>query len=131
MTLRRLSSKTGLAAAVLALLLAGCGGEQERDRAAKLKLPPGLAADLADRSDSISELLDARDACAARTEAEALQRRAIAAINARRVPAAFQEELTGWVNALVGSIRCASGSASEQDSLGAARQLSDWLRANS
>jgi len=43
----------------------------------------------------------------------------------------FQEELTGLANALVVSVRCRSGSASETRSLGAARRLKDWLRDNS
>jgi len=122
---------TGLAAAVLALLLAGCGG-RERERAAPTepKVPARLAADLAERSDSISALLDARDPCAARRQAEALQRRTIAAINARRVPAAFHEELAGRVNALVAGISCTSrpgAGAGSRD----ARQLADWLRDHS
>ena len=138
-TLRRRSS----ALAAVALLLAGCGGEEREPAAAPgvpaagvpaPRLPAALAAELSERGDSISELLEGQDPCAARTEAETLQRRTIAAINARRVPPSFQEELTGRVNALVNSISCTASArraaASEAGSR-SARRLADWLRENS
>jgi hypothetical protein len=90
------------------LLAAGCGGE-EREPAPKL--PSGLAESLAARSDAVASRLDAGDACAARTEADALQRAAIAAVNEQRVPAALQEELLGAATALAAAIRCEPAAA--------------------
>lgn len=95
-------------ALVCVLLAAGCGGE-EREPAPKL--PSGLAESLADRSDTVASRLDAGDACAARTEADALQRDAIAAVNEQRVPAALQEELLGAATALAAAIRCEPAAA--------------------
>ena len=50
--------------------------------------------------------LDAGDQCRALAEAERLQQETIAAINARRVPAPFQEPLTARVNELVERVDC-------------------------
>jgi hypothetical protein len=102
-------------------LLAACGGESEPAP----KLPAGLAADLALTSDAVAGRLDANDTCGAQAVARQLQADAIAAVNARRVPQHFQEELLGSVTALVESITCpgaADGSAEE------ARDLAKWLR---
>lgn len=92
-------------ALLVLLVAAGCGGG-EREPDATPKLPPGLAATLAERSDSVAALLQANDPCAARLEAEGLQADTIAAVNDRRVPPRYQEELTGSVSALVASIEC-------------------------
>jgi hypothetical protein len=85
-------------------LVAGCGGEE---RAAAPPLPAALAEGLAARSDSVAERLEAGDGCAARAEAEALQAETIAAVNDRRIPQRYQEELLGSVAALLESIECA------------------------
>ena len=71
-----------------------------------MRLPAGLAADLAARSDTVAARLEEQDACGARGEARRLRSEAIAAVNAGRVPGAFQEELLASVNALVESIQC-------------------------
>jgi hypothetical protein len=84
-------------------LAAGCGGEEHRP--APL-LPAAVAADLAARSDSVAARLEEQDDCGARSEAQRLQSDAIAAVNAGRVPHAFQEELLASVNALVEAIEC-------------------------
>lgn len=65
-----------------------------------------MAESLAARSDAVADRLEAGDECAARAEAEALQAATIAAVNDRRVPRRYQEELLGSVNALVESIEC-------------------------
>lgn len=44
--------------------------------------------------------------CGARAEAEGLQAEAIAAVNERRIPRAFQEHLLGSVTALAAAIEC-------------------------
>jgi hypothetical protein len=86
------------------LLAAGCGGEE---RSPAPRLPAALAADLAARSDSVAARLEEQDPCGARSEARRLQSDAIAAVNARRIPRAFQEELLASVNTLVEAIECA------------------------
>jgi hypothetical protein len=95
---------------VLLVLVAavGCGGDDGGGAGAQAapQLPAALAADLATRSDAVAERLDANDPCAARAEAEVLQEETIAAVNDGRVPARYQEELTGAVNSLVASIEC-------------------------
>lgn len=84
-----------------ALLVSACGGEE---RAPAPKLPAAVAEQLAARSDAVAERLDDGDSCAARSEAEALQAEAIAAVNEQRIPRRFQEELLGSATALVESI---------------------------
>ena len=63
----------------------------------------------------MAERLEGGDACAAREEAEALQADTIAAVNDRRIPQPFQEDLVGFVAALVDSIECAPASAPEDE----------------
>jgi hypothetical protein len=79
---------------VAALALAGCGagGGPSGPR-----LPRAVATSLAARADALAA---ARNGCAGQRELAALRRGAIAAINAHRVPAAFQEELLAAVNRL-------------------------------
>lgn len=69
-------------------------------------LPPALVEELAAASETVASELDGGDACAARASADKLQERTIAAINAGRVPARYQEELTASVGALAASIEC-------------------------
>lgn len=94
------------AALLAALGLAGCGGGSEHRAAPPPKLPPALGSDLAARSDRVAHALDAGDSCGAAALAKALQRQTIAAINARRVPAPFQEDLAASVTDLVSRIEC-------------------------
>ena len=63
----------------------------------------------------MAERLEGGDACGALEEAKALQADTIAAVNDRRIPQPFQEELTGSVAALVDSIECAPASAPEDE----------------
>jgi hypothetical protein len=94
------------------MLVAGCGGDE---RATAPPLPAAVAESLAARSDAVAERLEAGNACAARTEAEALQAEAIAAVNDERIPGRYQEELVGSVNALVESISCAPAPPAAED----------------
>ena len=94
------------AALLAALGLAGCGGGSEDRAAPPPKLPPTLATNLAARSDRVAQALDAGDACAAAALAKELQQQTIAAINAHRVPAPFQEDLAASVTDLVSRIEC-------------------------
>jgi hypothetical protein len=65
-----------------------------------------VASDLAARSDAVAQALAVGDSCSALAAARQLRQDAIAAINSRRVPAAFQEHLAAGVNDLVSRIRC-------------------------
>jgi hypothetical protein len=95
------------AALAAALCLAGCGsGTPERRAAPAPSLPAPLAATLAQQSDKVAAALDAGDSCTALTEARRLQEDTIEAINERRVPAAFQEQLVSTVGDLVARIEC-------------------------
>lgn len=107
-----------------ALLVAGCGGGEPEPP----PLSAALAESLAGRSDSVASLLGEQDNCGAKSEARRLQADAIAAINTRRVPAVYQEELLADVTALAETIAC-PGPASAKGNEVAARSLSDWLRA--
>jgi hypothetical protein len=88
--------------ALLALVVgtAGCGGSSD---AAPPRLPREVASALAARSDAIARTLDAGDPCRAAVQARALRSRTIAAVNARRIPRDYQEELLGAVQELVAS----------------------------
>jgi hypothetical protein len=92
------------------LVAAGCGGEE---RGAAPQLPGPLAERLAVRSETVAARLEAGDGCGARAEAEALQAETIEAVNGRRVPQRFQEELLASVNELVASIECAPPAPAE------------------
>jgi hypothetical protein len=54
----------------------------------------------------VAQRLEANDGCGALDAAKQLQQEAIAGINARRVPARFQEPLLGAANDLVLRIHC-------------------------
>jgi hypothetical protein len=92
-----------LPALACALLVSACGGEE---RPPAPKLPAAVAQELAQRSDAVADRLEAGDSCGARSEADALQSEAVAAVNERRIPQRFQEELLGTVAALAESIEC-------------------------
>jgi hypothetical protein len=89
-----------------ALGLAGCGGGSEHRAAPPPRLPAALGSDLAARSDRVAQALDAGDGCGAAALANELQQQTIAAINAHRVPAPFQEDLAASVTDLVSRIQC-------------------------
>jgi hypothetical protein len=93
--------------AVCAIALAGCGSGERRASPPPPRLPAGLAASLASRSDEVARLLDRNDGCGALAAAKALQQQAIAAINTGRVPPRLQEPLGAAANDLVFRIHCA------------------------
>jgi hypothetical protein len=94
-----MAMRLGLLLALCALLLAACGGRSGPSIDAE------VATKLAGQADAIAT---APDPCAARTHARILQRQTIAATNAGRIPAVFQEPLLGRVNELVSELelRC-------------------------
>jgi hypothetical protein len=81
-------------------------------------MPRALAHSLAVQSDQIAQALDGGDSCRAASLARVLQAQTIAAINARRVPAAFQEPLTSTVTDLVSRIRCVPPPSNEEPGKG-------------
>ena len=95
------------AALAAALLLAGCGSGSEQRVAPPPRLPQPVATALASGSDEVAQALTAGDPCRALTLAQQLQKQTVAAINAGRVPSAFQEHLGSTVADLVSRIRCA------------------------
>jgi hypothetical protein len=108
--------RTAIAAAVAALGLAGCGNDNaHRAAPPPPRLPRVLADELASQSDELARALDAQDSCRASSLVRVLQARTIAAINARRVPAAFQEPLASTVTDLVSRIRCVPSPAVPRD----------------
>ena len=82
------------------------------------------------RADAAAVRLESRRFCAARDEIDALQRRAIAAINDRSVPPDLQEELLGSVNALVEGVTCEPPGA-DDGAAEDARALAEWVRERS
>ena len=94
------------AAVMVALCLAGCGSGSEQRAAQQPKLPAAVASALAARSDEVARALAAGDDCRALSLAQQLQRETIAAINAGRVSAVFQEHLGSTVGDLASRIQC-------------------------
>jgi hypothetical protein len=90
--------RTSLALLLGLIALAGCGGGGPAiDRA--------IATELARQADAVAS---ASNPCTARSRARTLQRQTIAAINAGRIPAAYQETLQARVNELAATfeLRC-------------------------
>ena len=101
------TKRLALGAALAAVLcLAGCGGGSEHRAVPQPSLRRPVAAALASRSDEVARALTAGDSCRARSLAQQLQRETIAAINAGRIPGAFQEQLGSSVGDLVFRIQC-------------------------
>ena len=94
------------AAFAVALCLAGCGSGSEHRVAPQPKLPEPVASALASRSDEVAQALAGGDHCRALSLAQQLQQETIAAINAGRVPGAFQEQLVSTVGDLASRIKC-------------------------
>ena len=94
------------AALAVAFCLAGCGSGSEHRVAPQPKLPPPLASTLASRSDEVAQALAGGDQCRALSLAQQLQQETISAINAGRVPGAFQEQLGSTVGDLLSRIQC-------------------------
>jgi len=86
--------------------LSGCGDDAKRTSPPPPTLPRALAAQLAARSDAVANALAEGESCRARTLSRQLQRATIAAVNAGRVDARLQEDLTSAVNDLAGRVRC-------------------------
>jgi hypothetical protein len=64
------------------------------------------AEQLASKSDAIADALDGGDVCGAAGLADELNDEVIEAINAKRIPPAFQEHLQARANELVNTVNC-------------------------
>jgi hypothetical protein len=91
--------------AAAALLCAGCGGGGH-SQPPQPRLPRALAAAWSREAAAIASALAAGDSCGAERQATRLRAQVIAAVNARRVPAALLEPLTSAVNSLPERITC-------------------------
>ena len=94
------------AALAAAFCLAGCGSGSEHRVAPQPKLSAPVASALASRSDEVAQALAGGDQCRALSLAQQLQQETISAINADRVPGAFQERLGSTVADLLSRIQC-------------------------
>ena len=107
------------AALVVALALAGCGGDDRAsnatETAAAPTLPRALAEELALASDDVAELLEAGDGCAASERAADLRERALAAVESADVPTALEEPLVTAVEGLAARIVCEPATTEEDD----------------
>ena len=110
---RRRPSKLGL---LLLLALAGCGGGGgDAAPPPRPALERATADQLAATSDAIADALDNGDVCGAAGLADQLNDQVIEAINAGRVPPAFQEDLQARANELVNTVNCAPPIVEEED----------------
>jgi hypothetical protein len=111
--------RVSAAALVVAVALAGCGGDERAsnatDTAAAPTLPRTLAEELALASDDVAELLEAGDGCAASERAADLREHALAAVESGDVPAALEEPLVTAVEGLAARIVCEPATTEEDD----------------
>jgi hypothetical protein len=92
--------------AVAALLFGGCGGGTEAEPPPRPAIERATAEALAATSDSIADALDAGDVCTAAGRADDLNAQVIEAINAKKIPPAFQEDVLSRAQELVNSVNC-------------------------
>jgi hypothetical protein len=112
--IRTRRSELGAALAV-ALVLAGCGSGGQRVTAPQPKLPRDVASELAERSELVAAALDGGDPCHALVQARRLRQDTLRAINDRRVPGPFQEQLGATVNDIVSRIECVPPAPTQDD----------------
>ncbi|MDQ3778559.1 MAG: hypothetical protein M3310_06830, partial [Actinomycetota bacterium] len=82
----------------------GGGSDEPPPDAAGPPIERRLADPLASRSDEIARRLDGAEPCTARAEADAMRNELIQAINAKRLPETYLEDLTAAVNELAEGI---------------------------
>jgi hypothetical protein len=104
-----------IAAAVVVLALAGCGGTAERAKPKQPRLPRDLAQTWAQQSDAVANALASGDGCTAQQLAVSLQSQFVAAVNERRVPSRLQEPLGAALNDLQSRITCTPPQPAEHD----------------
>lgn len=93
-----------LGAALVALLLAGCGGSSRPDRSATRGVPRALASKWANQASAVADAAAAGNSCRAAQRAAALRTDIIE--KESQVPARLQPALLTGVNALADRIVC-------------------------
>jgi hypothetical protein len=101
----RISLREATAALIVAVAVAGCGGNGHRATPAP-KLPATLAVELAQKSDEVGRKLSGGDSCGALASARELQAQATAAVGARQVPRPLQRPLLESTADLTRRIAC-------------------------
>jgi hypothetical protein len=92
--------------AVATLVLGGCGEHGRRSAGSRPAFPRPLAQQFAAESDDVAHQLAAGASCAALSVAMRLERQAVQAIDAGRVPAAFRPALRSTTADLASRIHC-------------------------
>jgi hypothetical protein len=102
----RRRSPLGLAALLL-VIAGGCGGGGESaPPPSRPAIDPTVAEQLAATSDSIADSIDQGDVCHAAGLADDLNAQVSAAIDAGKVPQAFQDDLRARATELVNTVNC-------------------------
>jgi hypothetical protein len=93
---------------LVALLIAGgCGGGgTDAEPPPRPAIERATAEALASTSDSIADALDAGDVCTAAGRADDLNAQVVEAINAKKIPPAYQEDVLSRAQELVNSVNC-------------------------
>jgi hypothetical protein len=93
--------------ALVALVVAGCGGAQQAAPPKPVpKLPRALAQSWAQQADDVAAAIDSGDGCMALQRAVALRTQVVDAVNANQVPRRYLEPLVSTANDLAGRITC-------------------------
>jgi hypothetical protein len=107
----------GFAVLACAATLAACGGgnEEPERRAEPPKIPSALADELAQRSDTVAEKLEAGDICGAAREADVLEDRVETLIAAGEIPQRYERELESEAIWLRDNVNCPDPPAPPED----------------
>jgi hypothetical protein len=89
---------------VLAVALAGCGGDGEEPEVSGPRIERPIATELAGLSDEVARQLESGDPCGARDSAARLREGVTAAINDGKVPEVYLEDLSGLANEIEAQI---------------------------
>jgi hypothetical protein len=106
---------------VLAVALAGCGGdgEETQPEVAGPRIERPIATELADLSDEVARQLEGGDPCGAAATAARLREGVTAAINDGKVPEVYLEDLSGLANEIEVQIpQCAETPPPDEDDEG-------------
>jgi hypothetical protein len=98
--------RRSLPALAVLLIAGGCGGGNEAEPPPRPTIQRATAEQLAATSDSIADALDAGDVCSAAGRADDLRAQVIEAINAKKIPPRFQEDVLARAQELVNTVNC-------------------------
>ena len=114
--------------AVVAVALAGCGGDEEQAEPEVVgpRIEQPIATELADLSDEVARQLESGDPCGARESAARLREGVTAAINEGKVPEVYLEDLSGLANEIEAQIpECAETPPPDEDDEGRKKNKKD------